>query len=365
MSGRGRGAEPGRGEARALMILRIIEATVFGPHVLQVTFDDGTTRLVDVWPLLEGPSFEPLHDPAYFARVAVDPIAGTVVWPNGADFAPEALRALPALDGNAHGADASSRAASILKKILASIRPALLDTEFDDLPAKKVDSALDGPAIRERSGNWLRGVWPIGRSAQVVFAETFRQGLDAGLTADRALGLAADVTPGRRFRRALRELKVHVRSGYTIEASLAKTGVRVAPRLRAALKVGQEHGGLAEELAAFARSYRRLSSRAFQRAIGRSPEAVRFAGALARLLRGERLTVRVVRAAGEIATGGRGFARVAADVAQRIEDGYPLVEALRFHPRHFDPLFLGLLEVAATRDELRTCLGRLGGGEGA
>jgi len=27
----------------------------------------------------------------YFARVSVDPISGTVVWPNGADFAPEAL----------------------------------------------------------------------------------------------------------------------------------------------------------------------------------------------------------------------------------------------------------------------------------
>jgi len=35
--------------------------------------------------------FEPLRDQAYVARVAVDPVAGTVVWPNKADFAPEAL----------------------------------------------------------------------------------------------------------------------------------------------------------------------------------------------------------------------------------------------------------------------------------
>ncbi|MGH9224370.1 MAG: DUF2442 domain-containing protein [Acidimicrobiales bacterium] len=36
--------------------------------------------------------FEPLRaDPALFARVRVDPEARTIVWPNGADLAPEAL----------------------------------------------------------------------------------------------------------------------------------------------------------------------------------------------------------------------------------------------------------------------------------
>ena len=35
--------------------------------------------------------FEPLRDPAYFSRVSVDPVCGTVVWPNGADLAPSAL----------------------------------------------------------------------------------------------------------------------------------------------------------------------------------------------------------------------------------------------------------------------------------
>ena len=42
-------------------------------------------------PLLDGPVFEPLRAPAYFASVTLDSICGTVVWPNGADFAPEAL----------------------------------------------------------------------------------------------------------------------------------------------------------------------------------------------------------------------------------------------------------------------------------
>jgi hypothetical protein len=40
---------------------------------------------------MDGPVFEPLHDPAYFAKASLDPVAGTVVWPNEADFAPEAL----------------------------------------------------------------------------------------------------------------------------------------------------------------------------------------------------------------------------------------------------------------------------------
>ena len=76
------------------MILRITEATVSGPHLLRLAFNDGTHKTVDVTPLLSGPVFEPLRDPDYFARAVLDPVCGTVVWPNGADFAPEALREL-------------------------------------------------------------------------------------------------------------------------------------------------------------------------------------------------------------------------------------------------------------------------------
>jgi len=61
------------------------------PYVLAVTFDDGTRREVDVEPLLFGEMFEPLRDYACFAQAAVDPVLGTVVWPNGADLSPEFL----------------------------------------------------------------------------------------------------------------------------------------------------------------------------------------------------------------------------------------------------------------------------------
>jgi hypothetical protein len=80
------------------MILRITEAEVCGPHLLRLSFNDGVRKTVDVSPLLWGPVFEPLRDPAHFAEVRLDPACGTVVWPNGADFAPEVLHELAAID---------------------------------------------------------------------------------------------------------------------------------------------------------------------------------------------------------------------------------------------------------------------------
>jgi hypothetical protein len=79
------------------MILHVIQAEVCGDHLLRLTFNDGTRKTVDVGPLLTGPVFEPLRDPAYFARAELDRICGTVAWPNGADFAPEALHELAAV----------------------------------------------------------------------------------------------------------------------------------------------------------------------------------------------------------------------------------------------------------------------------
>lgn len=78
------------------MILRIRESQVCGPHSLRLTFSDGATKQVDVRPLLVGPIFEPLRDPAYFAQATLAAACGTVIWPNGADFAPEALHELKA-----------------------------------------------------------------------------------------------------------------------------------------------------------------------------------------------------------------------------------------------------------------------------
>lgn len=65
-----------------------------GGFRLQLTFADGLVTVIDLAEWLVGnvgPVFEPLRDPAFFAQVRVDLELGTVVWPNGADLAPDAL----------------------------------------------------------------------------------------------------------------------------------------------------------------------------------------------------------------------------------------------------------------------------------
>jgi len=67
----------------------------------RLTFDDGVSKQVNLRPLLEGPGFEPLLDPAEFAKVRVDEAARTIVWPDEADLAPETLCLLPDERGSA------------------------------------------------------------------------------------------------------------------------------------------------------------------------------------------------------------------------------------------------------------------------
>jgi hypothetical protein len=70
------------------------EARPLGGYTVHVRFEDGTMADVDLSYLLDyGGVFEPLRDPAYFAQLHADSEAGTIVWPNAADIAPETLYA--------------------------------------------------------------------------------------------------------------------------------------------------------------------------------------------------------------------------------------------------------------------------------
>jgi len=73
---------------------RVTSVTVLPDARLRVAFVDGTAGEVHMKSFLRSPTvagtvFEPLRDPAIFARAKV--VMGTVHWPDGADLAPDAM----------------------------------------------------------------------------------------------------------------------------------------------------------------------------------------------------------------------------------------------------------------------------------
>lgn len=67
------------------------QATYRGGHRIHLVFNDGSAGTISFRRWLAGAVFEPLRDVDQFRRFFVD--GGTVVWPNGADIAPETLYA--------------------------------------------------------------------------------------------------------------------------------------------------------------------------------------------------------------------------------------------------------------------------------
>jgi hypothetical protein len=60
-------------------------------YTLRLGFYDGKTGDIDLAPELWGEVFESVKDVRFFKVFKPDHERGTVVWPNGADFAPEFL----------------------------------------------------------------------------------------------------------------------------------------------------------------------------------------------------------------------------------------------------------------------------------
>jgi len=71
------------------MFLHITKARPLDGYRIEVRFDNGREGVADLTEALEGPMFESLQDPDVFRQLRVDEELRTIVWPNGADLAPE------------------------------------------------------------------------------------------------------------------------------------------------------------------------------------------------------------------------------------------------------------------------------------
>lgn len=69
----------------------ITAASVVRHGVLRLTFADGLSGEVEVLDRMRGPVFDDARTPSGFAKIEVDTETGTVVWPGGADLAPDTL----------------------------------------------------------------------------------------------------------------------------------------------------------------------------------------------------------------------------------------------------------------------------------
>jgi hypothetical protein len=72
-------------------LVHVTEVERLGGYRLRLAFDDGASGELDFSTEKWGGIFSPLRDVEYFAQVELDRELGTIVWPNGADFAPETL----------------------------------------------------------------------------------------------------------------------------------------------------------------------------------------------------------------------------------------------------------------------------------
>jgi hypothetical protein len=71
-------------------LVRVRRVNVVEDQVVQIEFEDGSVRQLDLSPLMHGPIFdEILENQALFRKITV--AGGTLAWPNGADIDPDVL----------------------------------------------------------------------------------------------------------------------------------------------------------------------------------------------------------------------------------------------------------------------------------
>ena len=71
-------------------LVRVTAAKALQGFKVELTFEDGSQKVLDLDQLLRGPIFEPLRvDRAMFEDIRIE--GGTIAWSNGADIDPDVL----------------------------------------------------------------------------------------------------------------------------------------------------------------------------------------------------------------------------------------------------------------------------------
>ena len=71
------------------MFLHVVDAKYLKDYKIEVSFNDGRKGVANLTDALTGTIFEPLKKKSEFSTFTVDQELQTLVWPCGADLAPE------------------------------------------------------------------------------------------------------------------------------------------------------------------------------------------------------------------------------------------------------------------------------------
>jgi len=70
-------------------MLEVKQANYMQDYQIQLLFNNGETKIVNLQNYIDGEIFEPLKEKEYFRNFKIN--FNTIEWSNGADFAPEFL----------------------------------------------------------------------------------------------------------------------------------------------------------------------------------------------------------------------------------------------------------------------------------
>src|SRR5437773_1773939 len=135
-------------------MLWITDAKYLGGYRLWLSFNDGLSGELDLAHRLHGEVFEPLKDMRLFGQVRFEPEMDTIVWPNGANLAPEYLHDEIVQQGSYVAPQASAMNRASDDEILHVIGARYVDDyrvwlQFSDGTSGEADlsSALWGPVF--------------------------------------------------------------------------------------------------------------------------------------------------------------------------------------------------------------------------